>query len=59
VVGDWVLATDPETGQTGSRLVLDLITGDGDKSPVEITADTDGHKGDATGVVIATDGHPF
>ncbi|MEV6982580.1 LamG-like jellyroll fold domain-containing protein, partial [Sphaerisporangium sp. NPDC051017] len=58
-VGDWVLATDPETGQTGPRLVLDLITGDGDKSLVEITADADGPKGDATGVVIATEGHPF
>ncbi|MFC4531430.1 polymorphic toxin-type HINT domain-containing protein [Sphaerisporangium dianthi] len=58
-VGDFVQATDPETGQTGPRLVLDLITGDGDKSLVEITADTDGKRGDATGVVIATDGHPF
>ncbi|WP_181871399.1 LamG-like jellyroll fold domain-containing protein [Sphaerisporangium album] len=58
-VGDWVLATDPQTGQTGPRLVLDRITGDGDKSLVEITADTDSAKGKATGVVIATDGHPF
>ncbi|MEU8266856.1 LamG-like jellyroll fold domain-containing protein [Sphaerisporangium sp. NPDC049002] len=58
-VGDFVQATDPETGKTGPRIVLDLITGDGAKSLVEITADTDGQRGDATGVVIATDGHPF
>jgi RHS repeat-associated protein len=58
-VGDEVLATDPETGATSSRPVTALITGDGQKELVDITVDTDGAAGDAEGVVIATDGHPF
>ncbi|MEU8609253.1 DNRLRE domain-containing protein [Actinoplanes sp. NPDC048791] len=58
-LGDEVLAGDPELGITESRPVTDLITGDGEKQLVEITVDTDGAAGKATGSVIATDGHPF
>ncbi|RKT88528.1 Pretoxin HINT domain-containing protein [Saccharopolyspora antimicrobica] len=54
-----VLATDPETGETGPRRVLATITGTGEKNLVEITIDTDGDTGDATGIVTATDEHPF
>ena len=36
-----------------------LVVGEGHKNLVEVTVDTDGHAGDATGSVIATDGHPF
>ncbi|MGH3389242.1 MAG: polymorphic toxin-type HINT domain-containing protein, partial [Actinomadura sp.] len=57
--GDTVLATDPETGDTRGRTVVDTITGEGDKHLVEITVDTDGKKGAKSGVIIGTDGHPF
>jgi len=58
-VGDKVVATDPVTGETSSRTVVATITGEGDKRLVEVTVDTDGPRGDATGLVVATDGHPF
>jgi RHS repeat-associated protein len=58
-VGDLVLATDPETGETTARPVTALITGEGSKDLVQITVDTDGAGGAAEGVVIATDQHPF
>ncbi|WP_173094573.1 RHS repeat-associated core domain-containing protein [Actinomadura verrucosospora] len=40
-VGDKVLATDPETGETATEPVLATITTDGDKNFVQITVDTD------------------
>jgi Pretoxin HINT domain len=58
-VGDQVVATDPRTGKTEARPVAALITGEGDKDIVQITVDTDGDKGNRTGTVIATAGHPF
>lgn len=58
-VGDTILATDPETGDTGPRKVTALIKGDGDKQLVDITLDTDGLAGTKTGTITATDGHPF
>ncbi|MFF0249975.1 DNRLRE domain-containing protein [Streptosporangium sandarakinum] len=58
-VGDEVLATDPETGKTEAKPVIALITGEGDKNLVQITVDTDGRKDDKSGLVIATDKHPF
>ncbi|GGM19757.1 DNRLRE domain-containing protein [Micromonospora yangpuensis] len=58
-VGDEVVATDPELGVTEARPVVDLIVGDGEKQLVEVTVDTDGDAGSATGAVIATGGHPF
>ncbi|TDC74172.1 RHS repeat-associated core domain-containing protein [Actinomadura sp. 7K507] len=77
-VGDKVLATDPETGETAPQSVLGTITSKGDKHLVQITVDTDaplrfrttgdepqpsatetGLKGTKSGVVVATDDHPF
>ncbi|MGN9813525.1 LamG-like jellyroll fold domain-containing protein [Micromonospora sp. BQ11] len=58
-IGDKVLATDPTTGRTEERAVTALILGAGIKNLVEITVDTDGDKGDRTGLLTATDGHPF
>ncbi|ONF72135.1 hypothetical protein AVR91_0211365 [Amycolatopsis keratiniphila subsp. keratiniphila] len=58
-LGDRVLATDPVTGLTQARPVIDLIPGQGLKELVRITVDTDGDRGDATGTVTATDEHPF
>ncbi|WP_329392110.1 RHS repeat-associated core domain-containing protein [Streptomyces sp. NBC_01716] len=53
-IGDEVLATDPETGESGPRPVTALIKGAGDKQLVDITLDTG-----KTSTVTATDGHPF
>ncbi|WP_329127177.1 polymorphic toxin-type HINT domain-containing protein [Streptomyces sp. NBC_01465] len=58
-VGDRVLATDPETGETGAHNISTLIRGTGDKQLVDITIDTDGPAGSKTGLLTATDGHPF
>ncbi|GAA3518550.1 RHS repeat-associated protein [Streptosporangium album] len=58
-VGDKVLATDPETGKTEAKPVIALITGEDDKNLVQITVDTDGKKGGKSGLVIATEIHPF
>ncbi|WP_144056931.1 polymorphic toxin-type HINT domain-containing protein [Micromonospora lupini] len=58
-LGEEVLATDPESGLTEARPVVGLIVGEGQKNLVDVTVDTDGAKGDASGSVIATDGHPF
>ncbi|WP_255531956.1 RHS repeat-associated core domain-containing protein [Planomonospora sp. ID82291] len=54
-VGDQVIATDPETGQTGPRTVTALIESEGTKTLVQITmgAHDDGND------LIATDNHPF
>ncbi|GIF00007.1 hypothetical protein Ari01nite_74710 [Paractinoplanes rishiriensis] len=56
--GDQVLAGDAESGYTGARTVTALITGEGQKSLVDISVDTDSD-GRADGTVTATDGHPF
>ncbi|WP_411082140.1 polymorphic toxin-type HINT domain-containing protein [Streptomyces sp. cmx-18-6] len=58
-IGDQVLATDPETGETTAKTVTAEINGEGIKHLVEITIDTDGEKGDSTASVTATDRHPF
>ncbi|WP_415830236.1 polymorphic toxin-type HINT domain-containing protein [Kibdelosporangium persicum] len=50
-LGDRVLATDPHTGVTEGRPVVDLITGGGTKKLVTISV--------AGGQVRATDEHPF
>ncbi|MFT5526105.1 MAG: hypothetical protein ACI9HK_004078 [Pirellulaceae bacterium] len=50
-LGDWVLATDPETGEQGPRQVTDLIFSEGEKELVEILIDGE--------IVTATDEHPF
>ncbi|MFD3483256.1 RHS repeat-associated core domain-containing protein [Streptomyces sp. NPDC058665] len=53
-IGDQVLATDPETGESGPRPVTALIRGAGEKKLVDITL-----TGGKTNTVTATDGHPF
>ncbi|TDQ53342.1 RHS repeat-associated core domain-containing protein [Actinorugispora endophytica] len=72
-VGDTVLATDPDTGNSEAKPVLATITGSGNKHLVEITVDTttekpageDGNGEGAPGPVVfgdeivATGGHPF
>ncbi len=58
-LGDRVLATDPTGSLTQGRPVTALIPGDGLKKLVRITVDTDGDRGNATGIVTATDEHPF
>lgn len=49
-VGDEMLATDPETGETGPEPVVATITGAGEKDLVTITVSSDG----VTGSVVAT-----
>jgi hypothetical protein len=58
-IGDKVIATDPTTGTTRTRTVTDTIIGNGEKSLVRVTVDTDGEHVSRTGVITATDGHPF
>ncbi|MGQ4479328.1 RHS repeat-associated core domain-containing protein [Streptomyces sp. SAS_276] len=58
-IGDMVIATDPDTGESGPRKVTALIKGTGDKQLVDITLDADGPAGTKTGTITATDGHPF
>jgi hypothetical protein len=58
--GEYVLASDPETGELQARKVTDTITGDGLKHLITLTVDPDGTKGDAKPATItATDEHPF
>ncbi|MFB9890471.1 polymorphic toxin-type HINT domain-containing protein [Planobispora takensis] len=54
VVGDYVLAADPETGQTAAKRVTRLIVGNGAKGLVKVSVG-----GSDTDAVIATDNHPF
>lgn len=58
-IGDEVLATDPDTGQTRPERVTAEIRGVGLKHLVKVTVDVDGKKGARTASVTATDGHPF
>ncbi|MEU0482250.1 polymorphic toxin-type HINT domain-containing protein [Streptosporangium sp. NPDC006013] len=58
-VGEYVLATDPETGRTEARAVTVLISGEGTKNLVKITVDIDGSRGNTTAPITATDIHPF
>ncbi|MFI0366597.1 polymorphic toxin-type HINT domain-containing protein [Actinomadura sp. 1N219] len=58
-VGDKVQAIDTATGTTSAQPVLTTITSTGAKHLVQLTVDTDGKHGGKTGVLIATDNHPF
>ncbi|MFD5077616.1 polymorphic toxin-type HINT domain-containing protein [Streptomyces sp. NPDC058371] len=58
-IGDKVLATDPETGETKTETVTAEIKGTGLKHLVKVTVDVDGKKGNKTSTVTATEGHPF
>ncbi|MBB2974959.1 RHS repeat-associated protein [Microbacterium endophyticum] len=55
-VGDLVLATDPETGETSAEPVNVTITGTGEKDLVTIAVMSDDG---SAGEVTATAGHPF
>lgn len=56
-VGDWVLATDPETGETTIEPVKDLISGDGVKNLIQVGTDPDGDG--EPDWITAPGGHPF
>ncbi|MFF2941201.1 DNRLRE domain-containing protein [Streptomyces niveus] len=59
-VGEQVLATDPETGDTRARKITDTRNHKGDKNLVTLTVDPDGKNGKAKpGKITATNGHPF
>ncbi|TMR03451.1 sugar-binding protein [Actinomadura soli] len=57
--GDKILATDPATGDTRPQVVVDTMTSTGVRTIIQVTVDTDGDRGDKSGVVVATDEHPF
>ncbi|MES9594274.1 polymorphic toxin-type HINT domain-containing protein, partial [Streptomyces sp. NPDC094045] len=57
--GDKVLATDPQTGETGPRTVTALIEGNGEKQLVDLTIDTGNARNAKTSNITATEGHPF
>ncbi|WP_234477756.1 polymorphic toxin-type HINT domain-containing protein [Streptomyces sp. MBT65] len=58
-IGDKVLSTDPETGETKAETVTAEIKGVGLKHLVQVTIDVDGEQGSKTASVTATDQHPF
>ncbi|MFB7224868.1 DNRLRE domain-containing protein [Streptomyces sp. NPDC056227] len=59
-VGEYVLASDPETGDLQARQITDTIVGDGVKHLVTLTVDADGKSGKAKpSNITATAGHPF
>ncbi|MFJ2640412.1 RHS repeat-associated core domain-containing protein [Streptomyces sp. NPDC087511] len=57
--GDKVLATDPQTGETGPRTVTTLIEGNGEKQLVDLTIDTGQARDTKNDHITATEGHPF
>jgi RHS repeat-associated protein len=59
-LGDRVLASDPETGQTGAEEVVATIIGEGRKVLVDIRVEAEPElPGDGAALVTATAGHPF
>jgi RHS repeat-associated protein len=58
-VGDKVLATDPTTGETVAKKVIELINSSGTKNLIEITVRTERADEADTESVIATAQHPF
>ncbi|MFF5922581.1 polymorphic toxin-type HINT domain-containing protein, partial [Streptomyces flavochromogenes] len=54
-VGDTVLATDPDTGETRGEEILDVIVTEDDKAFTELTVKA----GATKAKIIATDTHPF
>jgi hypothetical protein len=56
-VGDKVLATDPDTGKTTTREVIDTIVTDDDKDFVDLTIATG--QDESSDGIIATTTHPF
>ncbi|GAA2313544.1 RHS repeat-associated core domain-containing protein [Nonomuraea roseoviolacea subsp. roseoviolacea] len=57
--GDKVLSTDPITGKSAPKPVVAAFSGVGYLNVVQITVDTDGNRGDDTGVILATEHHLF
>ncbi|WP_206059488.1 RHS repeat-associated core domain-containing protein [Nonomuraea zeae] len=51
-LGEEVVATDPETGETAAKPVVQQILGEGEKHLVKVSLESGGH-------LVATDGHPF
>ncbi|WP_328472180.1 DNRLRE domain-containing protein [Actinoplanes sp. NBC_00393] len=58
-VGDWIKATDVESGATRDRQVTDTRSNAGDKKLVTLTVDIDGADGSATGKITSTAGHHY
>ncbi|MEU4328977.1 LamG-like jellyroll fold domain-containing protein [Nonomuraea dietziae] len=58
-VGDYVMATDPITGESAAKAVTHLIVGTGAKDLVEISLSTPSEDDSQTSSVTATAGHPF
>src|SRR5690606_30918049 len=58
-LGDRVVATDPDTGESEPQKVVATIVGRGEKDLVEVTVDVDGDAGDAVSTLVATAEHPF
>ncbi|WP_405762038.1 ricin-type beta-trefoil lectin domain protein [Streptomyces sp. NBC_00045] len=54
-VGDEVIATDPETGESYKKTVLDTIRTEDDKDFTDLTVATE----DGPASIVATDTHPF
>ncbi|WP_425566932.1 polymorphic toxin-type HINT domain-containing protein [Sphaerisporangium flaviroseum] len=57
--GDKVLATNPATGKTTAKVVLAAYSGVNYLNLVQIIVDTDGKRGNATGIVLTTEHHLF
>jgi hypothetical protein len=58
-LGDRVVATDPDTSESGPQKVVATIVSHGHKDLVEITVDVDGDAGEAMSTIIATAEHSF
>ncbi|WP_425554213.1 polymorphic toxin-type HINT domain-containing protein [Kribbella yunnanensis] len=59
-LGDQVLSTDPETGQSSPQPVTALITGTGDKDLIDLTVETKAAvELPETSRLVTTAGHPF
>lgn len=58
-IGDKVLATDPHTGKTFARPVTNVLTSEGKKTLIQITATGNKSKKPETGSVTATANHPI
>jgi hypothetical protein len=56
-VGDELLASDVETGDSQQREVTDVRRVEGKKTLVTVTVDTDGDNGSRTGKITSTDNH--
>jgi RHS repeat-associated protein len=58
-VGDTVLATDPNSGETAPKTVVGTINGRGHKDLVQLTVGKNSVSGREVATVAATAGHPF